>query len=328
MSGTGPIDDPCGMNPMLAVVAESQGGVFSRGQALACGYTPRGIRDRVRSGRWLRVRYGQYAEALDLSPLAPWDQELVRYQRLVYAVMNAMRPGSVAISHQSSLLLHGLPLWGVDLSEVHLSRLDERRHSGPVAGVRYHRGILAPDDLATIGGLTGTTLPRAVVESACTTSFEAAVVFADAALRDHGIDVPELRRLLELTEFWPGSATARAALGFADGRSESVGESRLRVLIHNQGLPPPELQVVYRDSDGIIGRVDFDFSGYNTVVEFDGKLKYAGASSDVLVQEKNREDRLRGIGREVVRITWPDLDRPAHTAATIRAAFARARRAA
>ncbi|WP_166678085.1 type IV toxin-antitoxin system AbiEi family antitoxin domain-containing protein [Kribbella kalugense] len=315
------------MNPMLAVVADSQGGVFSRAQALTCGYTPRGIRDRVRSGRWLRIRHGQYAEAVDLSRLAPWELELARYRRLVYAVMNAMRPGSVAVSHQSSLLLHGLPLWGVDLSEVHLSRLDERRHSGPVADVRYHRGVLTSDDLTTIGGLASTALPRTIVESACTTSFEAAVIFLDAALRD-GVDEDDLRRLLRLTEFWPGSATARAALGFADGRSESVGESRMRVLMHNQGLPVPELQVVYRDRDGIIARVDFDFSDYNTVVEFDGKLKYAGASSDVLVQEKIREDRLRAIGLEVVRTMWPDLDRPAHTAGGIRAAFARARRTA
>jgi hypothetical protein len=316
------------MNPMLAVVAESQGSVFSRAQALACGYTPRGIRDRVRSGRWLRVRYGQYAEAVDLSRLAPWELDLARYRRLVYAVMNAMRPGSVAVSHQSSLLLHGLPLWGVDLSEVHLSRLDERRHSGPVADIRYHRGILTSDDLTTIGGLAATALPRTIVESACTTSFEAAVVFLDAALRGHRVDEHDLRRLLRLTEFWPGSATARAALSFADGRSESVGESRMRVLMHNQGLPVPELQVVYRDRGGIIARVDFDFSEYNTVVEFDGRLKYGGASSDVLVQEKIREDRLRGIGLEVVRTMWPDLDRPAHTAADIRAAFARARRTA
>lgn len=313
---------------MLAVVAEKQGGVFSRAQALACGYTPQGIRDRMRAGRWVRVRYGQYAEAVDLSHLTPWDQELARHRRSVYAVMNAMRPGSVAVSHQSALVLHGLPVWGVDLSEIHLSRLDERRHSGPVAGVRYHRGKLTSDDLTQAGDLTTTALPRAVIETACTTSFEAAVVVADAAMHHQLVEEHELRRLLRLTEFWPGSATARAALSFADGRAESVGESRLRVLMHNEGLPTPELQVVYRDSDGIIGRVDFDFSEYNTGVEFDGLLKYAGATGEVLVREKIREDRLRGIGLEVVRTTWADLDRPAHTAARIRAAFTRSRRTA
>lgn len=190
------MDDPCGMNPVLTVLAAGQGGVFSRAQALDCGYTPRGIRDRLRSGRWLRVRYGQYAEAVDLSRLTPWDRQLFNYRRLVYAAMNSMRPGAVAVSHQSALALHGLPLWGVDLSEVHLSRLDERRHSGPVAGVRFHRGVLISDDLTELDGLTATALPRAVVESACTEPFEATVVFADAALRDHAVDADDLARLL------------------------------------------------------------------------------------------------------------------------------------
>jgi very-short-patch-repair endonuclease len=322
------MDDPCRVNPMLTVVAAGQGGVFSRAQALACGYTPQGIRDRVRAGRWERVRYGQYAEALDLSRLAPWDRELTRHRRSAYAVMNAMRPGAVAVSHQSSLVLHGLGLWGLDLSEVHLSRPDERRHSGPVAGLRYHRGRLSPDDLTEIGGLTVTALPRAVVETACTTSFEAAVVVADTAMRDHGMEAHEVHRLLRLTEFWPGSATARAAMRFADSQAESVGESRLRVLMHNHGLPAPELQVVYRDRNGIIGRVDFAFPEYDTVVEFDGMMKYRGAVGDVLIREKHREDRLRAIGLAVVRTTWADLDRPAQTAARIQATFARSRRTA
>ncbi|WP_344235634.1 type IV toxin-antitoxin system AbiEi family antitoxin domain-containing protein [Kribbella hippodromi] len=315
------------MNPVLVVVAQSQGGVFSRGQALACGYTPQGIRDRVRSGRWVRVRYGQYAAAPDLSGLAPWDRELANHRLAVFAAMNAMRTGSVAVSHQSALVLHGLPLWAIDLAEVHLSRLDIRRHSGPVAGIRFHRGVLTSGDLTELDGLTTTSIPRALVETACTVGFEETVVAVDAALHLGLIDDRELRRLLRSTEFWPGSATARAALGFADGRSESVGESRLRVLMHDQGLPAPSLQVVYRDRYGIIARVDFDFDGFNTLVEFDGRLKYAGATEDVLVQEKIREDRLRALGFEVVRTMWSDLDHPARTAATIRAAFARARAA-
>ncbi len=313
---------------MLTVVAARQGGVFSRAQALACGYTPQGIRDRVRSRRWERVRYGQYAEAVDLSHLAPWDRDLVRHRRSVFAVMNAMRPGAVAVSHQSSLVLQGLPQWGLDLSEVHLSRLDGRRHSGPVSGVRYHRGKVTDDDLTRVEALTVTSLPRALLETACTTSFEAAVVVADAAMRDHAIEAEELLRLQRRTEFWPGSATARAAMSLADGRTESVGESRLRVLMHNHGLPAPEPQVTYHDRDGFIGRVDFAFPEYETVVEFDGMTKYAGASGEVLIREKLREDRLRGIGLAVVRTTWSDLDRPGRTAARIQASFARSRRTA
>jgi hypothetical protein len=313
---------------MLKLVAASQGGVFSRSQALASGYTLQEIRDRVRVGRWERVRHGQYAETVDLTALPPWDRQLHRHRRLVHAAMNSLRPGSVAVSHQSALVLHELPQWALDLSEVQLSRLDERRHSGPVAGVRYHRGRLSSADLTERDGLPVTTLARAVLETACTTSFEAAVVIVDAALRDHALGEEELLRLLGLTEFWPGSPTARSAIGFGDGRSESVGESRLRVLMYNHGLPRPVLQAVYEDENGFIARVDFDFPEYETVVEFDGMFKYAGGSPDVLTREKAREDRLRALGLQVVRTTWSDLDHPSRVVSRIQAAFTRSRRTA
>ena len=295
---------------------------------MASGYTLQKFRDRVRAGRWERIRHGQYTEVVDLSALPPWDRQLYLHRRLVHAAMNSLRPGSVAVSHQSALVLHQLPQWGLDLSEVQLSRLDERRHSGPVAGVRYHRGKLSPTDLTERDGRAVTTPARAVLETACTTSFEAAVVIVDAALRDHGLGGEELLRLLGLTEFWPGSPTARSAIEFGDARSESVGESRLRVLMYNHGLPRPVLQAVYYDEDGFIARVDFDFPEYETVVEFDGMFKYAAGSPDVLTREKAREDRLRARGLQVVRTTWSDLDHPSRTIARIRAAFARSRRTA
>lgn len=315
------------VNPMLKLLAARQGGVFSRAQAGDCGYTPDQMRDRLADGRWERIRYGQYAEAIELSHLAPWDQQGVRHQRLVHAVMNSMRSGTVAVSHQSALALHGVPLWGPDLAEVHVNRLDRHR-GGRIAGVRHHRGKLAAADLATVDGLTVTTLPRALLEMACTSSFEAAVISADAVRRDHPIGVDDLERLLEVTEFWPGSATARAAWWFSDPLSESVGESRLRVLMHNHGLPPPVLQAAFADADGFVGRVDFYFAHRQTVVEFDGLVKYAGGTREILIQEKIREDRLRALGLHVVRITWADLDHPDRVIARIHQAFARFRRTA
>lgn len=307
----------------MKVIAAGQGGVFSRAQAFESGYTRELVRERLGDGRWERIRYGQYAERVDLTHLPAWDRQAWRHRRLAYAVANSMRPGTVALSHQTALVLHRVPLWGVELSEVQISRLDGRR-GGLIAGVRHHRGKLEAVDLTQVDGLTVTTVARALVETACTASYEAVVVIADAVLRAHRIDT---QAMLDVIEFWPGSATARAALAFSDPMSESVGESRLRVLLHNLGLPTPLLQVEFRDSDGFVARVDFYFPEYDTVVEFDGLVKYAGGSQQVLVEEKLREDRLRALGLEVVRITWADLDRPTDVAARIRQAFARARRA-
>jgi hypothetical protein len=315
------------VNPRLKVLAAATGGVFSRLQALTSGYTAGQIAERLADGRWERIRHGQYAERLDVTAMPPWEQQRIRHRRAIHAVLNSRRDGTVVISHQSALALHGMPLWGLELDEVHVTRIGDRA-GGLIAGVQHHLGGLVPADVTMVDGVPVTALPRALVETACTASFEAAVVAADAVLRESGLEDAELRRLLEAIEFWPGSPTARAALQFANPLSESVGESRLRVLMHQLGLPAPELQAEFYDADGFVARVDFDFPSYETVVEFDGLLKYGGGSPEVLVREKHREDRLRALGRQVVRVTWPDLNRPTHLAATIGTAFARARRAA
>ncbi|MDX2974677.1 type IV toxin-antitoxin system AbiEi family antitoxin domain-containing protein [Kribbella solani] len=315
------------MNPRLTLVAERQAGVFSRRQALSSGYTPTQIRARLNDGRWVRIRHGQYAEWADLAAMEPWSRARQEHLRLVHAVVNSRRRGKVAVSHQSALALHGLPLWGLDLGRVHLTRQDVTT-SGRIAGVHHHAGELAPADLTQVAGLVTTTAARAAFETACTTSFEAAVVSIDAALHANAVSDEEVYRLLAATEYWPRSATARAAWNFSDARSESVGESRLRVLMANHGLPEPELQVEFHDAHGLVARVDFFFDDFDTVVEFDGKLKYANATAEVLVHEKYREDRLRALGLQVVRSDWTDLSRPDRLLSQLRNAFARAHHAA
>lgn len=296
--------------------------MFTRQQAAECGYTSGQIHDRIQDGRWERVRHGQYAEAVERSHLPPWDKQALRHRRLIYAVMNSMRPGTVAVSHQSALTLYGVPLWGSDLTDVHLTRLDRHR-GGRIAGVRHHRGKLTDADLTTVDGLPATTVARALFEMACISSFESAVVSVDAVRRECPGITPDLERLRAATEYWPGSATARAALDFSVLSSGSVGESRLRVLMHTHGLPMPELQVQFSDAVGIIGRVDFFFAVERTVVEFDGMLKYPDGAREALIREKLREDRLRALGLQVVRITWADLAHSERVIATIRSAFAR-----
>lgn len=315
------------MNPKLKLLAGRQGGVFSRAQALATGYTPRQVLDRLADGRWERIRHGQYAERVDRTGLPPWDRARSHHVRAIHAVMNSLRPGTVVVSHQSAIALHGLPLWGLDLDRVHVTRLDGRA-GGLTAGVQHHLGVLTPADLTLVDGLPVTTASRAIVETTCLASFESAVVIADAGLHTGALSSEEIERLLTLIEFWPGSPTARAARRFASPLAESVGESRMRVLMDQHGLPTPLLQSRFSDDDGFIGRVDFHFLTEVTLVEFDGLLKYGGGSPEVLVREKRREDRLRSLGFQVVRAEWADLDRPLHLMATIRQAFARALRAA
>jgi len=315
------------VNARLRLIADAQGGVFSRRQALSSGCTADQVAQYLRDGRWVRIRRGQYAEKADLSALEPWERAHEEHRQKIHAAMNSLRSGSVAVSHQSALLLHGLPVWGFELSEVQVTRLDAQS-GGPVAGVRHHLGKLSGSDLTTVDGRLTTTVARAAAEAACTTSFEVAVVSIDAALRTYNLGDDDVERVVRMTEFWPGGATARAALRFGSRLPESVGESRLRVLLHDHGLPEPVLQAEFHDSDGFVGRVDFHFPEYSVVLEFDGVMKYGGGSSAVLIQEKRREDRLRALGLTVVRSEWSDFDRPVHLAARIRQALSRTNQAA
>ena len=80
-----------------------------------------------------------------------------------------------------------------------------------------------------------------------------------------------------------------------------------------------------RDERGrLVGRVDFLFRAQRTIVEFDGLLKYGGAGGrQALIDEKRREDALRSLGYQVVRLTWRDLYDPALVRRLIKQAFSR-----
>lgn len=76
----------------------------------------------------------------------------------------------------------------------------------------------------------------------------------------------------------------------------------------------------------LVGRVDFLFRAQRTVVEFDGLIKYAGAEGrQALIDEKRREDALRSLGHQVVRLTWRDLHHPELVERLLREAFTRTR---
>jgi hypothetical protein len=146
-----------------------------------------------------------------------------------------------------------------------------------------------------------TSLARTVVDMARSESFRNAVVVADAALRA-GLDVDELHRACARTTGWPGAAAARRVVAFADAGAETPLESLSRVAFDRLALPAPEVQVEIWCDGRFEARVDFLWREHNLVGEADGRSKYE--SVDVLYREKRREERLRGLGFEVVRWDW------------------------
>lgn len=303
-----------GVNKKLEVVAARRRGWFTRADVLAAGYSESELRRRLRNGQWARLCRDRYVEPGGWpADEPPWDR--ARRLHLLALRAAAERLGDVVVSHQSAAVLHGLPIWGLDLTRVHFSRSRGRIRSDPLISV--HRSPLAPDEITEVDGTRVTTVERAITETTCSTSYEVGVVLGDCALRERLTDPDRLAAVADRHQRWYGSPAARAAARFADGLSESVGESRLRVLMADHALPTPQLQVEIRDDDAqLLGRVDFLVSSV-LIVEFDGAQKY-GAGADAVVAEKWREDRLRERGYRVARVSWADLDRAGGTVARLR----------
>ncbi|KAA0021235.1 hypothetical protein [Antrihabitans cavernicola] len=283
--------------------------LIRRQKALAEGHTDDELGRQCKSGALVRVRPGTYAAGAGFAELSAQDRYLLRI-RSTAAAHNA----NIAISHVSAAALLGLPLWNVDLRRVHLTRASSS--GGRITQARHlHASPLDAADCTTIGDLTVTSPQRTVVDVGRTEDFEQSVVIGDAAVRTYyGIDPAAV---IATMSGWPGLPAARRVCAFLDGRSESVGESRSRVLLSRIGLPTPELQHQVFSADGLLlGRADFSFPEFGVLGEFDGRIKYGRllrpgrTAGDAVFEEKRREDALRDAGWEMVRWTWSDLDEP------------------
>jgi hypothetical protein len=276
----------------------------------------------VRAGELGRLRRGAYVNGL-----LPNDAAAV-HRLLVRATLGGLRQPAV-VSHQSAAVLHGLPLWDVPLDRVHVTR---RPPAWNISGGVFccHVARLRDDEVEEIDGVQVTTAVRTALDLARSLPHEAAVVALDAALHGRLLDHDVVRARLFDIAGTPGSRSATRAVVFADGRSESVGESRSRVILARWGLAPSALQYEVRTTSGdLVGRTDFAWEERGVVGEFDGRVKYGRLlrpgqePGDAVFEEKRREDAVRDEGWGVVRWVWSDLRTAHRFAARVRTALDR-----
>jgi hypothetical protein len=238
-----------------------------RRTALAEGWSDDELDRQRRRGELIRLRPGAYAPAQAVQDPAR------RHRRMITATLAALRRPAV-VSHQSAAVLHGLPLWGVPLGRVHVTR--EPPASSEVGRhLHCHVARLRGDDVVTVGGVAVTSRLRTALDLARTLPFEPAVATLDACLFRRRLQAAELIARAEELGRLPGARSALRAVRFADSRSESVGESRSRVLLHRLGLMPSRLQLEVRSAEGLdLGRADFAWEDARLLGEFDGRVKY------------------------------------------------------
>lgn len=296
------------MEDLLRSRAAANGGYLSRAELLDLGNDDRDIQAAVASGLLVRLRRGAYAFAETHSPLSAEDKHRV----LARAIADRLGP-SVALSHASACVLHGIAVHDVDLDVVHVTRLDGgagRRE----AKIAHHVGQMPVEsELVQIDGRLVSSPARAVWEASAIGTPAGALVSMDSALRQ-GLDPEALQEMASRYSQWQGARRAGLWVRVADGRSESPGESLVRYMCFEHKLPQPTLQYEIHDPTGaLIGRTDEAWLEYAHVGEFDGRIKYqrllrpGESASDVVVREKSREDAIRREGFGVSRFVWSEV---------------------
>jgi hypothetical protein len=301
------------MREALSDLSAANGGVFTRAQAMAAGYTERQVRLLVDAGLWASLRHGILVDGEQLALANDQSRAVldIAAARLTLAIPTVGGDRSAASAH-------GLPLLTGSRATFLVGARSLRRGTMKLP-VLVRRAALPPGHCVDVNGVPITSVARTVTDLSVAMPRLDAIVAIDAALHRGLVTIDELITISAEAGTLP---SLMQLLAECDGRSESPLESISRIILAEQGIEAPELQQEIRGRDGrLIGRVDFWWGGFRTIGEADGLVKYD--SPEKLHEEKLRQERLEQADCRVVRWTWDEITKtPWEVAARLRTAFA------
>jgi very-short-patch-repair endonuclease len=281
-------------------------GVFKAADALGAGIDGQQLTRLLAQGACTRLTHGWYSLG------RPRDD--VERHRLTAFALATQYAGRALPSHHTAVLLAGLPIHGVGLDVVHLTRLESTGRqvtsgqSGRRTDLRLHRsmpGVEAARAVRHGDGPDLVPIEHAIVGAGIVGSPLTALVAADAALTRGLVTAAGLDSALCDFRERHGVGVVRAVLPFADGRHESPAETVTAHVLRRLGyVTEPQFAVA---TEGRVYRADLRIVGTRVLVEFDGRVKYREGDVTTLFDEKRREDALRRAGWVVVRLVWQDL---------------------
>lgn len=264
----------------------------------------------AKAGKLVRIRHGVYVDAPQWQQLESWE----RYALNVEAAAECLTAPTI-FSHHSAASIHGIP---TILRRQPVHALTTYAGGGRSrAGVRRHLVVEGRERAQEVKGFLVTDRIRTVLDIAASVPFAEAVVPVDFLLNRKRNPQPVTRdQLLDgISGTYSKAADRRitAAVRFGAENSGSPGESYARGLMHVIGFEMPELQYEVNTTKGTV-YTDYYWKKVRMVGEFDGREKYmkpeylkGRTPSEVVIEEKAREDAIRATGRGVFRLVWSDL---------------------
>lgn len=259
---------------------------FSVADAAAAGVSEGEVRALIRRGDVREVVHGAYV-SVDVP-----DSVGVRA-----AALSRVVPPRSVVCRQTAAWLHGVDVLPLGAhAEVPAAQLLVPASTAAVRrrGVVGTSGILRDDEVAEIDGVLATTPVRTALDLGRLLPLIDGVPAVDAMLHS-GLVAPE-QLVADARRFrgYRHKLRLDRALELADGRAESLQESRLRVrLVVYAKLPRPEVQYVV--PAGPAGfRLDMAYVEVKVAIEYDGE-EHHSAARDV-AYDRWRRDLLGGLG--------------------------------
>jgi hypothetical protein len=163
----------------------------------------------------------------------------------------------------------------------------------PPSGIVVRNERIDADDIVLVDGIPVTTPERTAFDLARHLPRDLAVRHLDALARATGVKATDVQSLGERYPRARGLPRARIALPLMDAGAESPQETRVRLILIDDGLPPPRTQI--RVSDGV--REAFIDMGYDEpMVGFDYDGEQHQTNRDRYVHDIGRAELIDGQG--------------------------------
>jgi very-short-patch-repair endonuclease len=282
-------------------------GVVTRQQLAELGVSRDVIRHRVSQGLWARPHRGVLVVAAQVT-------DPVR--TAARAALLAAPAGSV-VSHLLAAHLYGLAgLPERGLPQV-TAPMSVGRRSTP--GLVVHRS--KDLDAVLVDKLRTASIARTLSDIAPACTEPQLLAAMDSALRLRLLVPDDLTRVAKERACHRGGPALVRLADLADGSSDSALESWVRLVLHDGGLPAPELQVRVTHA-GVTYRIDLGYPSVRLGIEADGRGVHG--TPEAVLEDRRRQNALQLEGWFLLRFTWDDVARrPWYVVATVRAALAK-----
>jgi very-short-patch-repair endonuclease len=283
-----------------AIPVELTKGPFNLEEARRSGLT----KDHLVGASWKRLGGGFYAL-----------RDIADNPEVVLAATRRRLPVTAVFSGRTAAWLHGLDLPPCDPVEV---TIRSGSHTSRLTGVAVWRSDVSANEVVTRRGHPTTSAVRTLADLGRRLPLVEAVAALDMALHRRLLKSDDLCSWVSAHPRYPGIGRLRRAIELAEPATESVMETRLRLILVMARLPRPLAQVSLRDEAGhFLGRPDFYYPLHRLAIEYDGAHHRENLTGD-----NRRQNRLVDAGYRLLRFTAADvLSTPDSIVALVRRAL-------